>query len=124
MKKVFLIIAITLVSLNSFSQGLILEKKINTNKLIGYWEPDQESAQLFFWKDTNGRLQTQEISGTSGEPISLITLRVDEDSVFIKTIFIPNNWIVSSVFTFIDDTTLKCEVTGDAETTIIYKKKK
>ena len=124
MKKVFLVIAIALVSLNVFSQGLVLKKKIDTNKLVGYWEPDQESAQLFFWKDTNGRLQTQEISGTSGEPISLITLRVDEDSVFIKTIFIPNNWIVSSVFTFIDDTTLKCEVTGDAETTIIYKKKK
>jgi hypothetical protein len=124
MKKVFLIIAIALVSLNVFSQGLVLKKKIDTNKLIGYWEPDQESAQLFFWKDTNGRLQTQEISGTSGEPISLITLRVDNNSVFIKTIFIPNNWIVSSVFTFIDDTTLKCEVTGDAETTIIYKKKK
>ena len=124
MKKVFLVIAIALVSLNVFSQGLVLKKKIDTNKLVGYWEPDQESAQLFFWKDTNGRLQTQEISGTSGEPISLITLRVDENSVFIKTIFIPNNWIVSSVFTFIDDTTLKCEVTGDAETTIIYKKKK
>jgi len=124
MKKVFLVIAVALFSLNVFSQGLVLKKKIDTNKLVGYWEPDQESAQLFFWKDTNGRLQTQEISGTSGEPISLITLRVDENSVFIKTIFIPNNWIVSSVFTFIDDTTLKCEVTGDAETTIIYKKKK
>ena len=124
MKKVFLIIAITLFSLNSFSQGLILEKKINTNNLIGYWEPDQESAQLFFWKDTDGRLQVQEISGTSGEPIDIITLKIEGNSVFIKTIFIPNKWIVSSVYTFIDKQTLKCEVTGDAETTIIYKKKK
>ena len=119
MKKVFLVIAITLFSLNTFSQ-----EKINIDKLIGYWEPDQESAQLFFWKDTNGVLQTQEISGTSGEPISTITLRVDENSVFIKTIFIPTNWVVSCVFTFLDDTTLKCEVTGDAKVTIIYKKKK
>jgi len=124
MKKVFLIIAITLFSLNSFSQGLILEKKINTNNLIGYWEPDQESAQLFFWKDTDGRLQVQEISGTSGEPIDIITLKIEGNSVFIKTIFIPNKWIVSSVYTFIDKQTLKCEVTGDAEATIIYKKKK
>ena len=124
MKKVFLIIAITLFSLNSFSQGLILEKKINTNNLIGYWEPDQESAQLFFWKDADGKLQVQEISGTSGEPIDIITLKIENNSVFIKTIFIPNKWIVSSVYTFIDKQTLKCEVTGDAETTIIYKKKK
>lgn len=124
MKKVFLIIAITLFSLNLFSQGLILEKKINTNNLIGYWEPDQESAQLFFWKDADGRLQVQEISGTSGEPIDIITLKIEGNSVFIKTIFIPNKWIVSSVYTFIDKQTLKCEVTGDAEATIIYKKKK
>lgn len=124
MKKVFLIIAITLFSLNTFSQGLILENKINTNNLIGYWEPDQESAQLFFWKDADGRLQVQEISGTSGEPIDIITLKIEGNSVFIKTIFIPNKWIVSSVYTFIDKQTLKCEVTGDAETTIIYKKKK
>jgi hypothetical protein len=124
MKKVFLIIAITLFSLSTFSQGLILEKKINTNNLIGYWEPDQESAQLFFWKDADGRLQVQEISGTSGEPIDIITLKIEGNSVFIKTIFIPNKWIVSSVYTFIDKQTLKCEVTGDAEATIIYKKKK
>jgi len=119
MKKVFLVIAIALFSLTTFAQ-----EKISIDKLIGYWEPDQESAQLFFWKDTNGMLQTQEISGTSGEPIDIITLRVDEDSVFIKTIFIPTNWVVSSVFTFLDDTTLKCEVTGNARATIIYKKKK
>jgi hypothetical protein len=124
MKKVFLIIAITLFSLSTFSQGLILENKINTNNLIGYWEPDQESAQLFFWKDADGKLQVQEISGTSGEPIDIITLKIENNSVFIKTIFIPNKWIVSSVYTFIDKQTLKCEVTGDAETTIIYKKKK
>tara|TARA_R110000822_G_C15299403_1_gene491797 strand:+ start:200 stop:574 length:375 start_codon:yes stop_codon:yes gene_type:complete len=124
MKKVFLIIAITLFSLITFSQGLILENKINTNNLIGYWEPDQESAQLFFWKDADGKLQVQEISGTSGEPIDIITLKIENNSVFIKTIFIPNKWIVSSVYTFIDKQALKCEVTGDAETTIIYKKKK
>ena len=119
MKKVFLIIAITLFSLSTFSQ-----EKINTNYLIGYWEPDQESAQLFFWKDADGKLQVQEISGTSGEPIDIITLKIENNSVFIKTIFIPNKWIVSSVYTFIDKQTLKCEVTGDAEATIIYKKKK
>lgn len=119
MKKVFLIIAIALFSLTTFAQ-----EKINVNKLIGYWEPDQESAQLFFWKDTNNILQAQQISGTSGEPITIITLRVDQNSVFIKTIFIPTNWVVSSTFTFLDDTTLRCDVTGDANTTIIYKKKK
>ena len=124
MKKIFFIATSLLFSLNVLSQGLILENKINTNNLIGYWEPDQESSQLFFWKDAAGKLQVQGISGTSGRSIDVITLKVEENSVLIKTIFIPNKWIVASVYTFINDNTLKCEVTGDAETTIIYKKKK
>jgi hypothetical protein len=119
MKKVFLIIAITLFSLNVFSQ-----EKINTNDLIGYWQPDQESAELFFWKDVNGNLQTQEISSSSGLPIDLITLKINNNSVFIRTIFIPNNWVTENTYTFIDKNTLKCIVTGNGNGTIIYKKVK
>jgi len=118
MKKVFLIIAITLFSLSAFSQ-----EKINTNDLIGYWEPDQESAHLFFWKSNDQILHAKEISGTSGLSIDIITLKVNHSSIFIKTIFVPNKWVVECTYTFIDNNTLKCELTGDAIATIIYKKK-
>lgn len=120
MKKVFFIIVIALFSLNVNAQ--VEEKKINTNDLIGYWKPDQESAQLFFWKDSSGRLQTQEINGTDGEPIDLITLRVEKNSIFIRTIYVKNNWVTENVYTFINKTTLKCVVTGDGNGTLIYTK--
>jgi hypothetical protein len=120
MKKVFLIIAIALVSLNINAQVGV--EKLNTDDLIGYWKPDQESAQLFFWKDSLGRLQSQEISGTDGEPIDLITLIVEKDYVFIRTVFIPNNWVTENTYTFINKTTLKCIVTGDGNGIIIYTK--
>ena len=32
---------------------------INTDDLIGYWKPNVESAQVFFWKDSNGKLKFQ-----------------------------------------------------------------
>jgi hypothetical protein len=118
MKKVFLVIAIALFSLTTFAQ-----EKINTDQLIGYWEPDQESAHLFFWKDKVGNLHVKEVSESSGLPIDIITLKVNRSSIFIKTIFVPNKWIVECTYTFIDNDTLKCEVTGDAVATIIYKKK-
>ena len=120
MKKVFLIIMVALFSLNVNAQ--IAEEKLNTDDLIGYWKPDQESAQLFFWKDSLGRLQSQEISGTSGDPIDLITLRVEKDYVFIRTIYVPNNWVTENIYTFINKTTLKCVVTGDGNGTLIYTK--
>ena len=124
MKKVFLIIAIALFSLTFFSQGLIIKEKINVSNLIGYWRPDQESTQLFFWKDINGKLQVQEISGTSGEPLDILNLKVNENSVYIKTIFKPTEWTTESTYTFIDNQTLECVVTGEFATSIIYTKVK
>lgn len=114
MKKL-LLVALLLLSTMSFGQ-------INTDNLIGYWQPNEEATQLFFWKDVTGKLQVQEISSTSGNPVDIITLRVDKDSVFIRTIFIPNNWVTESIFTFVDNKTLKCVVTGDGQGTIIYTK--
>ena len=117
MKKVFLIIVVAFFNLNAFSQ-----QEINTNDLIGYWKPDQESAQLFFWKDSLGILQSQEINGSDGEPIDLVTLRIEKKHVFIKTIYTPNNWVTENVYTLINKTTLKCIVTGDGNGTLIYTK--
>ena len=93
--------ALLLLSTLSFGQ-------INTNDLIGYWEPNEESSQLFFWKDVDGRLQVQEISGTSGDPLDTISLRVNDNSVFIKAIYLPLNWVTECTYTFIDSKTLKC----------------
>jgi len=120
MKKAFLIIAVALFSLNVNAQ--VGKEKINTEDLIGYWKPDQECTELFFWKDSLGRLQTQSISSTSGRSVDVITLRVEKDYIFIRTIFIPNNWVTENTYTFIDKNTLKCVITGDGNGTIVYTK--
>jgi hypothetical protein len=119
MKKVFLIIAIALFSLNTFAQ-----QKINVDDLIGYWKPNEELSELFFWKNTEGKLQTQEISSTSGRQIDLVELKVNTDSIFIKTIFVPNNWVTENTYIFIDANTLKRITTGDGQGVTIYKKVK
>ena len=117
MKKVFLIIAVALFSLNTFAQ-----QKINVDDLVGYWQPNEESSQLFFWKDIEGNLQVQEICGSTGEPIDLIRLKVNETSLIIDTIFKPNQWVVRSEFTLTENNKLLCQVSGDAEAKIYYTK--
>jgi len=117
MKKVFFIIGILLVSLNVFAQS-----KLNENDLIGYWQPIEESTQLFFWKDTKGVLQVQDISGTSGDPLDVMSFEIYKDSVFIKTIFVETDWIVESTVTLLDKKTLKRVVSGKIPGIIIYKK--
>ena len=122
MKKVLFVTAIALFSLNVFSQGLNFKQKLNTNDLIGYWKPDVESSQLFFWKDSKGVLQVQDICGSTGEPLKLIEFKVNQDSVLIKEILVENNWVTVSVFTFVNETTLKRVVDGNINVTITYTK--
>lgn len=119
MKKVFLIIVIALSSFNVFGQ-----QEINTNDLIGYWKPTEESTQLFFWKDAKDNLQMQEISETSGEALCLITLRIEKSKVFTATTFAPLNYTVESIYSFLDSNTLVCLVKGEQDATLIYKRVK
>ena len=117
MKKVFLIITIALFSLNVFAQ-----EKLNTDNLIGYWKANEESTQLFFWKDVKGNLQVQEISETSGRAVDLVSMEINNDCLVIDTIFKPNGWAIKSVFTFIDQINLKRDITGYSEGTLYYTK--
>ena len=119
MKKLLLVSVFMLLTFNIFSQV-----KINTDDLIGYWMPDEESTQLFFWRDVNGVLQTQEISGTNGEPLVTRDFRINEESVMIKTLFITTNWTTINYFTFADKDTLKCVTTGSGNGTIYYRRAK
>ena len=120
MKNLFLVfVCLFFTSTTAFCQ-----EKINTDELIGYWMPDKESTQLFFWKDVNGELQMQEISGTNGESIDLLALRINNNSVYAKTTYSKLNWVTENTFTFIDKETLQCVITGAETGTIIYRKAK
>ena len=98
------------------------QQSINTDELIGYWRPDQKAGQLFFWKDVNGVLQVQEISGTDGEPFIVRDFRINEESIYVKLLLPATNYNTKNYFTLIDKKTLKCEVTGDWTGTLIYSK--
>ena len=117
MKKVFFIATSLFFSLSVLSQ-----KKLNTDDLIGYWVPNKESTKLFFWKDNNNVLQTQEISETSGKELQLISIEVRDKCVLINTIFVENNWTIESKYVFINKNTIKCTVAGDSIDEIIYTK--
>ncbi len=120
MKKLLFTLSILLFSFSSFAQ---LNKDIKQN-IVGYWQPDQESTQLFFWINSYKEIECQEISETSGKPLNTIFVKIEEDSIIVKTEFVDNNWIVESVYTFVDNNTLKCTMTGNSNGIIIYKRKK
>jgi hypothetical protein len=103
-----------------FSLNINAQKDLNTDELIGWWMPDQDSAQLFFWKDVKGNLQVQQISNVSGSPLVLRDFRVNLESVFIKSTLPETNYTTLNYFVFIDKLNLECEST-DVSTKVTKK---
>ena len=118
MKNLFLLLVCVL-GTSTIALG---QESINTDELIGYWMPEKTAGQLFFWKDVNGELQVQEISGTNGEPFVVRDFRINEESIYVKLLLPETNITTKNYFTLIDNKTLKCEVTGDWTGTLIYSK--
>lgn len=117
MKKVFLIIVVALLSLNTNAQESFV-----TEDLIGYWLPNKHATNLIIWKDQSNNFQMVEFSTISGDMLKLLSMKLKSDSLVIKTIFEEKKWITECVFTFIDKNTLQCIVTGPIKDIIIYTK--
>ena len=118
MKNLLIIIAFVF----GIQTAVLSQNKINPDVLISYWQPDQTAGQLFFWKDVNGDLQVQIISGTLGEPFETKGFKVKETFIDIIISMSEPKYSTKNHFTLINDTTLKCEVTGDWTGTLIYSK--
>jgi hypothetical protein len=119
MKKVFLIIGIALFSFNVFAQS-----KVNINNLIGYWEPNRHATQMVFWKDVKNQLQVVEFSTVDGVPLRLLSMKIVNNTLVIKSICDEKNWSTECSYTFIDDNTLECIVKGPVNGTIVYTRVK
>ena len=118
MKKVIFIIAFLVFSLN-----IIAQEKINTNDLVGYWIPNQNTSQMFFWKDVNNVLRVQEIDSSTPDAYRTENFQVYDTCIVIKTVFKETNWVAESTYTLVDREILKCVVANiGGESTVMYTK--
>ena len=118
MKKTFLIIAL------SFASIVFCQTNRIEDKLVGYWKPEVRSTHLIFLKDATKGLRALEFSMDDGQQLTVTSLKIYKDIVVTKTIFEDTGWTLESKYRLINYNTLECVMTGDANTTIIYKRVK
>jgi hypothetical protein len=103
MKKIFAILLIS--SFFSVHSSAQTSKK----DFVGYWT--SMATEMVLWIDKNDQLQV--VSWSTPEHLELEIL---------KTRYKEKNWVVTSVFTLIDEFTLDARISGDGEGTVAYKK--
>lgn len=120
MKKIITAILL-LATLSGTAQSKV---KMNSDDLIGYWEPDQHATHMVIWKDVEGYYQVIQFSTNSGIPLEILEFTMYYDAIVLRTLFTSTNWTTKQVFRFVDKNTLQCEITGDGEGIVTYTKVK
>jgi len=75
---------------------------------------------MVIWKDVQERYQMVEFSTTSGETLTLLSMKIVDSSLVVKTVFKPKNYASEAVFTLKGKDTLVCTVKNHPEVNIIY----
>ncbi len=114
MKKIFTILLIS--SFFSVHSSAQTSKK----DFVGYWT--SMATEMVLWMDKNDQLQVVSWSTPEHLELEILSLTFEKDTLSIKTRYKEKNWVVTSVFTLIDEFTLDARISGDGEGTVAYKK--
>ncbi len=89
---------------------------------IGQWTSSGEATEIIVRKKDNGKIEVLDYSSYSGEQLKVLSININDNRLKIETVFEKTNWNTTSEFTFINENTLVCKISGDAEGLVIYKR--
>jgi len=118
MRKAVLFLFLTLFSL---STAVAQTSKID---FIGHWTTGGSSTECVIWVDKYDNFQYVEWDSDGGQGLEVLSLRYENNTLFVRTRFKENNWVVTTELTLIDEYNMEGKIVGDANTTIKYKKLK
>ena len=116
MKKVFLIIAFTLFSLNISAQ------KMSSAYLEGQWTSNGKGTEIVISGTNKHKLIITSVSSYSGENIKVTGYYMDKKNLYLETLFEPNNFEAVVKFIIVDNDTMVADVVSKFPGQTIYKR--
>ena len=114
MKKVFLIIAIALFSLNINAQ------KMSKNFLAGKWK--SETVEIEFFIKEKRYLNITAFSYLTGNNFKILGYELTNKNLYLKMLHEPNDWTSLAKFIIIDEDTMVANYVANVSGQIIYKR--
>jgi hypothetical protein len=106
-----------------FFIALTFNAQVTTKEsFIGQWTSSGEATEIIVRKTDSGKIEVLDYSSYSGEQLKVLYININDRELRIKTVFERTNWNTTSEFTFVDNNTLICRISGDGEATVIYKR--
>lgn len=114
---VFLIIM--LISVNFISA-----QKIDSKNFVGLWSSESTTTRLVFFMDIHNKMQLVEWATDNGEEMEIKELNVVNNKIKTTERFKSTDYETMNEYILEDENTLKNIISGDANSTIFFKRLK
>ena len=118
MRKILLVLVVLLASNLHAQKKSNVKSTFDYSKFEGLWY-NENATTLFVWKEKN-EYKAAEFSTYSGKPLDIIAFSMQDNRMYIESIFKPNSFYTLSEYTYLDNDTLSVIISGDADCVAIF----
>jgi len=97
-------------------------QEITSKFLEGEWTSNGESTEITFKITDENKLIISEFSSMSGRELKILRHKIKKNSLYIESLFEPNNFLSITKFILIDQDTMVADIVSDYPGQVIYKR--
>ena len=116
----FLVFLITML----ISANFINAQKIDSKNFVGLWSSESTTTRLVFFMDIHNKLQLVEWATDNGEEMEITDLSIVDNKIKTTERFKSTDYETMNEYILEDENTLKNIISGDANSTIYFKRLK
>ena len=116
----FLVFLITML----ISANFINAQKIDSINFVGLWSSESTTTRLVFFMDIHNKLQLVEWATDNGEEMEITDLSIADNKIKTTERFKSTDYETTNEYILEDENTLKNIISGDANSTIYFKRLK
>ena len=116
----FLVFLITML----ISANFINAQKIDSKNFVGLWSSESTTTRLVFFMDIHNKLQLVEWATFNGEEMEITDLSIADNKIKTTERFKSTDYETTNEYILEDENTLKNIISGDANSTIYFKRLK
>lgn len=116
----FLVFLITML----ISANFINAQKIDSKNFVGLWSSESTTTRLVFFMDIHNKLQLVEWATDNGEEMEIKELIIVDNKIKTTERFKSTDYETMNEYILEDENTLKNIISGDANSTIYFKRLK
>ena len=102
------------------SMTCLVYSQTNLDEFVGFWESSETSSKFVIWKDKFGNPQVVKFDTSDGDIPQILGCWGEKYTLYINHYYPDTDWKCYGVYTMINNTSMRCDLTNNQGKTVLY----